>query len=315
MTKTGDASEQPVRKKSWLRRHIVTIILIAVLAVGLGLLLYPTVSDYWNSFHQSRAIIGYMDEVSSIDPEIYEEKIQQAYVYNRNLLDGGINWRMSKEEIEEYNAELDFSQNGIMGYIQIDKIGQTLPIYHGTSDAVLQKSIGHLEGSSLPVGCESFDYVTGEITDPTEGCHILLSGHRGLPSAKLFSDLDKLVEGDTFSISVLNETLSYQVDQIRIVLPEDLSDVTLEPGKDYCTLITCTPYGINTHRLLVRGQRIANPQGESRVLADATLIDKAFIAPIIAIPLLFILLTGLVITTGRRRRYERRIKEANEKYR
>lgn len=297
-------------QKTWLQKHLVTIIIIAILILGLLIMFYPAIADYWNSFHQTRAIATYMESVSRMDEDEYDKLIESARAYNRKISENGINWLMSEEDKAEYEKELDFTQTGIMGYIEIDKIDVMLPIYHGTSDAVLQTSIGHIEGSSLPVGCASFNRKTGELDDQTESNHIILSGHRGLPSAKLFSDLDKLVEGDTFTISVLNETFTYQVDQIRIVLPEDLSDLYLENGKDYCTLVTCTPYGINTHRLLVRGHRVGNANGDQKVVADALQIDKLYIAPFIGIPIILILLIILIVVTGRRRKRERIARKA-----
>ena len=189
-----------------------------------------------------------------------------------------------------------------------------LPIYHGMSESVLQTSIGHLEGTSLPVGCKSFNWRSGELDDPNECGHIVLSGHRGLPSAKLFSGLDKLVEGDYFSITVLNETYTYEVDQIRIVKPDDLSSITLEKGKDYCTLVTCTPYGINTHRLLVRGHRVRNMNGDGNVIADAMQIDKLYVVPFVGIPIVLILLVILVIVTGRQRKRKQIFRNVQEEY-
>jgi sortase A len=167
------------------------------------------------------------------------------------------------------------------------------------SESILQTSIGHIEGTSFPVGAYSYDYEKGRVTDPSDGSHCVLSGHRGLPSAKLFSDLDKLVEGDTFNLNILGETYTYQVDQIRVVLPTDLSEIQIVEGKDYCTLVTCTPYGINTHRLLVRGHRVDNPQGDVAVVADAMIIDSVYVAPFIAAPIILILI--LIVLFGNRK--------------
>lgn len=287
----------------WVKKHLVTIIIFAVLLIGLGLLLYPSIANYWNSFHQSRAIMSYSEEVAGIDKEEYEKLIADAQDYNRRLAKNGMNWKMSESELAEYNALLDFTKTGIMGYITIDRIDVSLPVYHGTSESVLQKSIGHIDGTSLPVGTASYDPKTSKTTDETEGVHCVVSGHRGLPSSRLFSDLDKLVEGDIFTLNVLDNTYTYQVDQIRIVEPHDMTDLTIEQGKDYCTLVTCTPYGINTHRLLVRGHRVANIQGDLKVVSDAFQIKAIYIAPFIAVPILLILLTFLLITTRKRRRY------------
>lgn len=270
--------------KQWLKKHLTTVILTAILLVGLGMLLYPSLADYWNSFHQSRAIMSYAEQVASMDTEEHERILESARAYNADLTERGTIWKMTDEEEAAYNAELSFNSKGNMGYINIDKIDVTLPIYHGTSESVLQTSIGHLAGTSLPVG--------------GEGTHCVLSGHRGLPSARLFSDLDRLVVGDTWTISILNETLTYEVDQIRIVEPTDLSDLQIVPGEDYCTLLTCTPYGINTQRLLVRGHRIANADGEANVVAEAIQIEPNYIAILIGACLVLILLLILLVTTS-----------------
>lgn len=264
-----------------------TVILIAVFAVGLSLLLYPTVSDWWNSLHQTRAISSYIEAVADIDNETYAEIWSQAEAYNEALAQTGVNWTMSDEELEEYEGLLSVSSSGVMGYLEIPSIDVYLPIYHGTSSAVLQTGVGHLEGTSLPVGGPS--------------THTVISGHRGLPSAKLLTDLDKLELGDTFVLHVLDETLTYEVDQILIVEPDDLSALTIEEGQDYCTLVTCTPYGINTHRLLVRGHRVDNLATPAvRVSADAVQIEPTVVAPIVAVPMLAILLTVLLVRTRRR---------------
>ncbi len=280
-----------------------SLIFVLVLVIGMGLLMYPSFSNYWNSFHQSRAIMDYTRDVANMTPKEYAELIASAQEYNRRLAETGNLWLPSERDTAAYEAELNFQGNGIMGFISIDKIRVTLPIYHGTSTAVLQTSIGHLEETSLPVGAASFNYKTQVVEDPEEGVHMVLSGHRGLPSAKLFSDLDKLVEGDTFAINILDETYTYQVDQIRVVEPADLSDILVEKGKDYCTLVTCTPYGINTHRLLVRGVRVANAQGIAKVVADALQMDQRVVALVIAVPILIILLIAMLIQTGRAKRH------------
>ena len=263
--------------------NLITIFLFLVLFAGLSLLLYPTVSDYWNSFHQSRAIASYAEQVAEMDNDTYEQLWAEAQAYNTSLLEKPSRYQMTDEEREEYESLLNVSGNGIIGYIEIPAINCALPIYHGTDEAVLQIAVGHIEGTSLPVGGES--------------THCVLSGHRGLPSAKLFSDLDKLAEGDTFLIRVLDETLTYEVDQTRIVLPYEMSDLEIEEGKDYCTLVTCTPYGINSHRLLVRGHRIENQEEAQsvRVTADALQIDPLLVAPAVAIPILLFLLIILLL--------------------
>ena len=276
----------------WIKERLFTIILLVALFVGLFLLAYPSIADYWNSFHQSRAVMTYAENVADMNTEEYERILDEARIYNAELAERGINWTLSDEEREAYMSELDIGGNGVMGYIKIQKIDVMLPIYHGTEENVLQTSIGHLEESSLPVGGES--------------AHSMLSGHRGLPSAKLFTDLDKLREGDTFTLTILNETLTYEVDHIWIVEPSDLSHLTIEDGKDYCTLITCTPYGINTHRLLVRAHRIDNLNGDAMVVADAIQIRPVFIAPFLAVPILFLLLIYVLVSTSARHRKKKR---------
>jgi sortase A len=262
--------------------NIITILLVVALLAGVSLLLYPTVSDYWNSFHQTRAIASYTEAVANLDDDQYEKIKEAAKAYNKSLLSRSNNYELTDEQREEYESTLDVSGTGIMGYIDIPEIQCQLPIYHGTDDAVLQIAVGHLEWTSLPIGGES--------------THCVLSGHRGLTSARLFTDLDKLVEGDTFTITVLNEVLTYEIDQIRIVEPNEVNDLAIEEGKDYCTLMTCTPYGINTQRMLLRGHRIANIEGENevKVTSDAVQIEPLIVAPIVAIPLLLLLLLWLL---------------------
>lgn len=257
--------------------------------VGLSLLLYPTFSDYWNSLHQTRAIAGYSEVVADLDDGAYEELLEAARDYNQRLYEAGTHWTLTDEELEDYNSRLAMSSAGIMGYISIPKIGVTLPIYHGTGDSALQKGAGHLEGSSLPVGGES--------------THCVLSSHRGLVSAKLFTDLDQLGIGDNFTITVLSETLTYEVDQILIVLPTELDALTIQEGQDYCTLVTCTPYGINTHRLLVRGHRVDTEDTTKVVVAgDAIQLESSVIAPLVAAPILIFLLLVLLVATRKRKK-------------
>lgn len=266
-----------------------TIILILVFLVGVSLLLYPTVSDYWNSFHQSRAIAEYAEQVADLDDDRYDQLWADAAAYNQTLAKKADRYAMTDQERQEYESLLNVSGNGIIGYIEISKIGCSLPIYHGTDEAVLQIAVGHIEGSSLPVG--------------GEGCHSVLSGHRGLPSAKLFTDLDQMVEGDTFILRILDETLTYEVDQILIVEPHEMNALEIDPTKDYCTLVTCTPYGINSHRLLVRGHRVENQEEAStvRVTADAMQLEPVIVAPLVAAPMLLLLLIFLLRPRRRRR--------------
>lgn len=272
------------------KKDFSTIALIVVFFVGVSVLLYPTVSDYWNSLHQSQAIATYADSVENMDEQDYEKLWDAAVSYNQKLFQSGHGLGLKDEEKEEYNELLDVSGTGIMSYIEIPKIKCSLPVYHGTDEGVLQIAVGHIEGSSLPVG--------GLNT------HCVLSGHRGLPSAKLFSNLDKLEEGDIFMIRTLDQTLTYEVDQIRIVLPDEVEDLKIEEGKDLCTLVTCTPYGINTHRLLVRGHRVANQEEAEavRVTADAMLVDNRIVAMCIAVPVLVLLLIYVAFGGRRRKR-------------
>ena len=302
-------TKQTAAARTGKRSIIPEILLVLVFLAGVGFLAYPTFADWWNSFHQSRAIMSYADSISDMDRSQYEEILTDAREYNRELAADGVSWQLTPGQEDEYNRQLSVDESGIMWYIQIDKIHVMLPVYHGTEEAVLQTSIGHLQETSLPAGCGSFDPKEGRVTDPEEGAHSVLSGHRGLPSAKLFSDLDKLVEGDIFTLNILDETLTYQVDQIRVVEPEDLSALALEKGKDLCTLVTCTPYGINTHRLLVRGHRVANAMGDIKVLADALQIEAVYVAPFIAVPILLMLIIFAIMradrTAGEKRRAER----------
>lgn len=223
------------------KKHISTIIIALIFLAGLGFLLYPTVSNLWNRAHQSRAIATYTKQVEKLDDSQNKEMLKAARKYNKSLLKKSDHWKLSKKDKKKYESFLDVSGTGIMGYIEVPKIDCSLPIYHGTDEGALQIAIGHLEGSSLPVGGKS--------------THCVLSGHRGLPSARLFTDLDQMEEGDVFVLNVLGRKLAYEVDQIKVVLPDEMSDLEIVQGKDLCTLVTCTPYGINTHRLLVRGHR------------------------------------------------------------
>ncbi len=260
-----------------------TILLILILLAGLSLLLYPTVSDYWNSFHQSKAIASYAEQVAQLDDDRYEQLWADARDYNAALPQKPDRYAMTDEDRAEYESLLNVSGNGIIGYIEIPAIGCSLPIYHGTDESVLQIAVGHIEGTSLPTG--------------GSGTHSVLSGHRGLPSAKLFTDLDKLDKGDDFILRVLDETLTYEVDQILIVLPHEMDALEIDPEKDYCTLVTCTPYGINSHRMLVRGHRIENAEEARtvRVTADATQIEPLIVVPVMAAPILLLLLIVLLI--------------------
>lgn len=282
-------------KKGW-----TTVVLVIILLLGVGIMLYPTVSDYWNSFHQSKVITEYAEHVAEMDESEYDKVIEDAREYNKRLNAGAYSPRLDEEAAKDYNAQLDVAGTGVMGYIDIPKINCTLAIYHGTSDAVLQIGVGHIEGTSLPVG--------------GIGTHCVVSGHRGLPSAKLFTNLDQLEEGDIFMMRVLNETLTYEIDQVLIVLPHETEALNVDPDKDYCTLVTCTPYAVNTHRLLVRGHRIENLKESKDIIvtSDAVQIDPMIVAPIVAVPILIILVVVVLSSTSAKRKRKIR-KEAAEK--
>ena len=267
-----------------MKKNLSTILLVVVLLAGVGIMLYPSASDYWNSFHQSRAIASYAENVSHLTAVDYERLWLAAGQYNQTLLKKANPFVVAEDDWAEYEALLNVAGDGIMGYIEIPKINCSLPIYHGTSEAVLQIAVGHIQGSSLPVGGES--------------THCVLSGHRGLPSAKLFTNLDQLDEGDTFMLRILNETLTYQVDQIHIVEPTQLDDLAISKGRDYCTLVTCTPYGVNSHRILCRGKRVENAAEAVAVsiTADALRIEPTLVAPVAAVPMLMVVLSFLLRT-------------------
>ena len=273
-----------------MKKSVVsTVILILVFFLGLSLVLYPSVSDYWNSLHQSRAIATYAEEVSHLNTDRYEQLWAEAVDYNRTLRDRDNAFLLSETQKAAYDSLLNVGGNGVMGYIEIPTIGVSLPVYHGTDEGVLQIAVGHIEWTSLPVGGES--------------SHCVISGHRGLPSAKLFTNLDKLVVGDTFLFRVLDETLTYEVDQILIVEPQEVSALTIREGEDLCTLVTCTPYGINTHRLLVRGHRVENAETARtiRVTADAMQVEPLIVAPMVAAPMLAVLLIWVMLGGGKRK--------------
>ncbi len=278
-----------------MRKNLSTIILILIFLVGLSVMLYPSVSDAVNRKHQSRAVAGYAEEVEQLSDGDYQTYFDAADAYNRQL-NTTPNAFYKPDLVSGYAQTLDISGTGIMGYITIPKISVELPIYHGTDEGVLQVAAGHLEGSSLPVG--------------GAGTHAVISAHRGLPSAKLFTNLDELEVGDRFTITVLNRVLTYEVDQISIVLPTEIDQLLPTEGMDYVTLMTCTPYGINTHRLLVRGKRVETTESQKhiRVAADAFRIEPIIVAPILAIPMLLAALVGVLVAPHLRKRSKRRRK-------
>ena len=266
------------------KKNGMTICLVLILLAGLSLVLYPSIANYWNSFHATRAIATYAEQTASMSNDEYKRVWDEAVAYNQQWR--GDHFKLSPAEQKKYESLLDIGGTGIMGYIEIPTIHVNLPIYHGTEDSVLQIATGHLEWTSLPVGGES--------------THCVLSGHRGLPSAKLFTNLDQLHEGDTFTLHILNEIVAYEVDQIRIVKPENTEDLLIVDGQDYCTLVTCTPYGINTHRLLVRGHRI-EAVDTSNVVSEAIVIEPLLVAPVLATPLLLGLLVFVLVRSGKKK--------------
>ena len=285
-----------MKKEKKKKSNFSTVLLVVILFMGLSLLLYPTVSDYWNSFTQSRAIANYSEQVADMDENKYEEVWNAAVKYNEILKNRQNIYKLEEGELVEYNDQLNVSGSGIMGYIEIPSISCSLPIYHSTNDAVLQVAVGHIEWSSLPVG--------------GVGTHCVLSGHRGLPSAKLFTDLDKLTEGDIFILRVLDEVLTYEVDRVLIVQPHETEALNAVEREDYCTLITCTPYGINSHRLLVRGHRIDNiPETKViRITSDALQIEPLLVAPLAAAPVLLVLLIIVMLPKKKKPHYNGELK-------
>ncbi|MBR3767915.1 MAG: class C sortase [Clostridia bacterium] len=266
-----------------MKKHGTTVLLIIIFIVGMVLLLYPTLSNWWNEQHQSRAIASYSETIEKLDKSKIDEFITGAREFNQIIKSKRGLPSLTEDEMKIYNSVLDITNTGVMAYIEIPTIDVSLPVYHSVSDDVLQVAVGHIEWSSLPIGGES--------------THCVLSGHRGLPSAKLFTNLDRLVIGDIFMLHILDTTITYQVDQVLIVEPEDISTLKIDEGKDLCTLVTCTPYGINSHRLLVRGTRIDNIEEAPviNVISEAGQIDPLIIAPIVATPLLLMLLIYVLV--------------------
>lgn len=276
-----------------MKKHLSTICLFLIFFIGLSLLLYPTFADWWNSFHQSWAVASYVEQVARMDDAQYDEFWSAAWDYNQSLVDRPNDYLLTRKQKEIYEQLLNITGSGVMGYIEVPKIDIVYPLYHGTDEAVLQVAIGHLEWTSLPVG--------------GQGSHCVVSGHRGLPSARLFTDLDQMEVGDTFLLRVLDEVLTYEVDQIKIVEPQVTEDLLIVEGEDLCTMVTCTPYGINTHRMLVRGHRIETETEATvrRVTADAVQIEPVIVAPFVAAPILLILLAALLMPRPKKRKENR----------
>lgn len=279
------------------KQKLGNILLGLLFVVGLLVFLYPSISNYINSFYQAGAIAEYSHTVDEMGPAQIEEMFKEADAYNKKLQSkSSLNFNLNAEEMAEYDSLLNPSNTGMMGFITIDSLNVELPVYHGIEDTVLQRFIGHLPGTSLP---------TGEI-----GTHVVLSGHRGLPESKLFTDLDRMKEGDIFSLHVLGRNLAYKVDQIRIVEPREVSDLKIEPNEAYCTLITCTPYGINSHRLLVRGHRVAYPNQDS-ILADALRLDPLLLTSAFS---LFVCVLALgVVFLNTRTKFAKRLGQIRKK--
>ncbi len=273
-----------MKKKKGLKKQLPNLIFGVIFLVGVAIFLYPSVSNYVNSIHQSRAINSYDESISTMSQEDYTKFWQAAYEYNKELAAKPMNFTLSDEELTEYNKILDPTGTGVIGYIEIENIGVNLPIYHGTEESVLQVGIGHLEGTSFPTG--------------TSSTHVVLSGHRGLPSSKLFTDLDQMIVGDTFLLHIMDQTFAYQVDNISIVLPEEVTGLAIVDREEYVTLVTCTPYGVNTHRLLVRAKRVDyNEETKLIVPADATRYGTLMIAPFIGAPMLLIAFIVFMVMT------------------
>lgn len=274
-----------------MKHNISTSFIILLLVIGLSLLLYPSFSDWWNASRSSKAITTYSKDVANLEQEKYDAIWNDAWAYNQTLLERTNGYLLPEDQKQEYDRLLNLNGSGIMGYIEIPSLKVSLPVYHGTQENVLQVAVGHLEWTSLPVGGQS--------------SHCVLSGHRGLPSAKLFTDLDKMTEGDVFMLRVLDEVLTYEVDQIRIVEPYQTEELLIQEGEDLCTLVTCTPYAVNTHRLLVRGRRIDTQEAVRiiRITADAIQIEPLMVAPVLASPILLLLLILLLLPPKQRPSY------------
>ena len=263
-----------------MKKHKTTFFMVLFFFIGLLILLYPSLSNLYNQKNQSKAIIDYEAIIKTVGIKDYSSEFEKAIEYN-NKLSSMNNHLATYRTLKNYNELINVNNNGMMGYITIDKIKVELPIYHGTDSKILSFAAGHLEGSSLPIG--------------GEGTHSVISAHRGLPSSKLFTDLDKLEIGDTFTIKILNKTLTYEVDQVKIVFPKEIENLKIEKDKDYVTLLTCTPYGINTNRLLVRAHRIENQKAKTYIVTEGYRINNMIVMPILAIPIILILLIMILL--------------------
>ena len=265
-----------------MKKIIIRILFIMGVIATLSVMLYPFIADYVNSHSQSRVTSHYYDDMAVMDDGDRQEILAAAHEYNENLRKKTNRFDFVDEDLSEYRQQLN-AGSGVMGILNIDKINVNLPIYHGTDEGVLQIGTGHLQGTSLPVG--------------GIGTHAFITGHRGLPSSKLLTNLDKMAEGDLFILFVMGETLTYLVDSIQVVTPDEVKALNINPDMDFCTLVTCTPYGINTHRLLVRGYRIENTQSNQweMILDDSKRLDKIAVIGIFMIPVFPVLLIFAII--------------------
>ena len=302
-----DEEKKPRAQGKKKNHRVSNLALVLILLTGAAIMAYPAFSEYWNGMHQSRAIMGYAQRVAELTNEEYESIWSSALEYNERLTKLPNRWLVEHDEElrADYETQLNADGTGNMGYITIPKINVNLPLYHGTSDSVLQTSIGHIAGTSLPAGSPHTN--EEDFLIPDFASHCVLSGHRGLPSARLFSDLDALEVGDVFYMTILDQTLTYEVDKVTVILPEETEQLEIVPGKDLCTLMTCTPYGINTHRLLVRGSRIENEKKKLnvRIIADGLRIDPMYVAPFIAVPVLILMVLWVLVMTGKWRKSRR----------
>jgi sortase A len=277
-----------VKKKTNLKKKLPAVFLVCVFLVGAGLIAYPTVADWWNSFHATQAIASYQESVASVSDDEYSLMLQQAQAYNEKLAQEPMHFSLSETETEEYNSVLDITGTGIMGWISIPRLDVKLPIYHGTDASVLQAGAGHLAGSSLPVG--------------GIGTHAVISAHSGLTSARMFTGLDEMEPGDLVYLNVLGEQLTYQVSGSITVLPEEMDTLKIDPDKDQITLVTCTPYGVNTHRLLVQAQRIEN-SADAEISGDAVQISTDYTAIAIALVLVFAFTVYTLVKARKSKKY------------
>ena len=286
-----------MKEKKKKSGKLTTVILVLILLTGIGIFFYPSFSDWYNSLHQSYAITDYDQAVQNNTREENEAMLKAAEEYNAELAQTGNTFTLNDAQKEKYNSLLDVTGTGIMGYINIDKVKIHLPIYHDTTEGVLQIAVGHLAGTSLPVG--------GKNT------HAVLTGHTGLPSSRLFTDIDRLKKGDTFQIVVLDRTLTYKVNDIRTVLPDELNSLQIEEGKDLVTLVTCTPYGINTHRLLVTGTRIPNPKNTAKFPSEGWKKERIRIIMRVLLPVMVALIAAIIVVLILKKKNKK--KSGNEK--